>query len=477
MDGGVLALGVVVGDVELDGGRAFAPGIGGDEVVAGFEDVEDVGAEARLAAAPLAEHEREARQRGTVGDEFLACADGERAEGASAEEHEGGERRGLQVRRRDEVAEVAELGDLHREGLGETPPAHEREQHHLEEQQRDAGDEDDPAFEVVQEAFGLGGAVLVDEHAGDGDAKAVHEDRDRDRGDEDHRLLPQGAAEDVGAEEGEARQRKEIAQPAAGLDHLQLVHAEVDDVAFEEDADADEAQECGADLGGPELEDAGEVVRHHRWQRDHEEEIGEPRPDHCRGAQADDGDDEADHGDQEGVLHDRRDRAELSREVHQETDGHHADTDPGRLHRHALQLRGSGPDQVQADERDQVAVLVLRHLPLDVHHLGEAFVVGDRECGHDEQQPDERQPAFLGCQHAEPFPGQRMSRRLAAGRCGALSLSGTVFSTPCGRGTARSACAPGSADPAPATSGAGSRGRTARAVPCPRGSRSRRGSR
>ena len=49
-----------------------------------------------------------------------------------------------------------------------------------------------------------------------------------------------GAAIEIRDEEAEAHQREEVAQAAAGLGDLQLVDAEIDDIALEEHADAGE---------------------------------------------------------------------------------------------------------------------------------------------------------------------------------------------------------------------------------------------
>ena len=55
---------------------------------------------------------------------------------------------------------------------------------------------------------------------------------------EQHELVPDRAAVEHGEDVGEAHDREEVAQARAGLGHLQLVDAEVDDVAVEEDRHA-----------------------------------------------------------------------------------------------------------------------------------------------------------------------------------------------------------------------------------------------
>ena len=76
-------------------------------------------------------------------------------------------------------------------------------------------------------------------------------------GEKDNGALPQRSPEHVGGEEPEAQQRIEIAQTAAGLDDLELVGAEIDDVAFEIDRDCEQPDEGDAELGGNELQAPG----------------------------------------------------------------------------------------------------------------------------------------------------------------------------------------------------------------------------
>ena len=105
----------------------------------------------------------------------------------------------------------------------------------------------------MQESVGILRPEMIDHHADEADAKAVHRDRDRDGRQEHQRALPERRLEQVGREETQAHQRIEIAQAAARLDHLELVHAEVDDVAFEIDRDLEQPDEKHAELRREEL--------------------------------------------------------------------------------------------------------------------------------------------------------------------------------------------------------------------------------
>src|SRR5262249_17997703 len=86
------------------------------------------------------------------------------------------------------------------------------------------------------------------------DAHAVHHNRNRDRGGKHHRALPERRLEQVGGKEPKAEQRIEIAQTTAGIDDLQLVLTEIDDIAGEIDRHTEEADEPDAEFGGNELQ-------------------------------------------------------------------------------------------------------------------------------------------------------------------------------------------------------------------------------
>ena len=91
----------------------------------------------------------------------------------------------------------------------------------------------------MQEALRLGDAETVDQDADHPDAEAVHQDGDRHRRQEQDDLLPERPLVKDGEQEAEAHQREQVAKAAARLGHLQLVDAEIDDVAVEIDRHAE----------------------------------------------------------------------------------------------------------------------------------------------------------------------------------------------------------------------------------------------
>ena len=90
---------------------------------------------------------------------------------------------------------------------------------------------------------------------------------------EQHQLVPDRPAVEHREDVGEAHDREEVAQARAGLGHLQLVDAEVDDVAVEEDRHAGEPHQRDADLRGDELQRGRELPVEELRQRQHEDEM------------------------------------------------------------------------------------------------------------------------------------------------------------------------------------------------------------
>ncbi len=85
----------------------------------------------------------------------------------------------------------------------------------------------------MKEAVGVLRPEMIDHHADQADAQAVHRNRDRDGRQEYQRALPERCLEQIGRKKAQAHQRIEVTQPTAGFDHLQLVDPEIDDIAFE----------------------------------------------------------------------------------------------------------------------------------------------------------------------------------------------------------------------------------------------------
>src|SRR5258708_2678653 len=78
-------------------------------------------------------------------------------------------------------------------------------------------------------------APAIDRHAYHPNPKTVHKYRDGDGGQKQHGALPNRHLKKIGRQKSQAEKRIKVPQTAAGFDHLQLVIAEINDVALEID--------------------------------------------------------------------------------------------------------------------------------------------------------------------------------------------------------------------------------------------------
>ena len=101
---------------------------------------------------------------------------------------------------------------------------------HFAQQHRKGKNEDGPARKIVQKAFGHRRAPAFVQDPREGDPGAVDEEGEREGGKYEKRPLPEGSAEEVGEDEPQDEEGKDISEPAAGFHHLELGEAEVDDV-------------------------------------------------------------------------------------------------------------------------------------------------------------------------------------------------------------------------------------------------------
>src|SRR4051794_15467955 len=147
-----------------------------------------------------------------------------------------------------------------------SPAGQAHQEPHQGEQDKECPEEDDPALEEVQEALGELGIAVFDEEAGERDASAIQDDGDGDGRQQDEGARPERASVEPGAEKPERGQREEITQTAAGFGYLQLVNAEVDNVAVEKDADSQEIEDACAKLRGDQLQRGRERDGNRTWQ-------------------------------------------------------------------------------------------------------------------------------------------------------------------------------------------------------------------
>src|SRR5579864_7221751 len=79
--------------------------------------------------------------------------------------------------------------------------------------------------------------------ANDPDPEAVHGNGDGDARQQDQNTLPDGSIEQICSQDAQAEKRKQIAQPTARLDDLELVIAHIDQITIEVDWNSERSNE------------------------------------------------------------------------------------------------------------------------------------------------------------------------------------------------------------------------------------------
>ena len=133
-----------------------------------------------------------------------------------------------------------------------------RQQPNLAGQDSGASDEDDPALEEMEQPSACAVPQRSTSTTHHTYSKAVHHDRDRDRRQKHERALPEWRLKQIGRQETQAQQRIKIAQPAAGLDHLQLIISQIDDISCQINGNSKQPDEENAQLRGDQLQTKGQ---------------------------------------------------------------------------------------------------------------------------------------------------------------------------------------------------------------------------
>src|SRR5262249_17492195 len=106
-----------------------------------------------------------------------------------------------------------------------------------------------------QETLGLRGTEVLHQDADHAYAEAVHQYGDRHGRGHHDQSHPQREADQADHDDAQRQQREQVAQPAAGFDHLQFVGTQVEHVALQEHADAEDADHRDPDPGGHQLQE------------------------------------------------------------------------------------------------------------------------------------------------------------------------------------------------------------------------------
>ena len=125
----------------------------------------------------------------------------------------------------------------------------------------------------MQEAFGLLDPVAVDHHPDDPDPERVHQHRQRGRRQQQHRLVPHRSAVEDRKQIGKGQDREQVAQPRTGLGHLQLVDAQINDIAFQEHRNAHQRDEPDPQFRRDALQEDRQLPVDELRQRQHEDQM------------------------------------------------------------------------------------------------------------------------------------------------------------------------------------------------------------
>ena len=246
----------------------------------------------------------------------------------------------------------------------------------------------------MQEPLRLADAVAVDQHPDHPDAEGVHQHRDGDGREQQHDLVPDRPAVEHREDVREAHDREEVAQPRAGLGHLQLVDPEVDDVALEIDRHAHQLDHLHADLRRDQLQRGGDLEIQEIGQGQHEDEMQHGGPEEPAAPRPEAHEDQPEDPEDQRIEHQVIDAGEIAEQ--REPEG----GQDQRRARPAVGRRGGGhelqlaQEHVEGKDRDHRPMAELRPGPF----LGEAG----------ETHPEQRQ----GRDDREPEPGEAAGIRL-----------------------------------------------------------------
>ena len=106
----------------------------------------------------------------------------------------------------------------------------------------------------MKRTIGHSRAPAVHGHADHADPESVHRNGDGDARQQHQNALPDRCVEQICRQKTQTEERKQVAQSAAGIDDLQLVVAQIDQVSIEVDGNAEQSDEENAKLRRNELQ-------------------------------------------------------------------------------------------------------------------------------------------------------------------------------------------------------------------------------
>jgi hypothetical protein len=240
----------------------------------------------------------------------------------------------------------------------------------------------------VQKPFGLFDTVAIDQHSDNPDAETVHQDRDRHSRHHQQGAHPQRQMHQRGYDHAQCEQREQVAQPTAGFHDLQLVDAQVDDIALEKHADAEQPDHGHADLRGNQLQRGGQVLKQELRDRIHQQQHGQRRQRYLERRPACNGEEQAGDDNHQRIGIHRRDGGQRTDQVDGEPEQREQHAGPAAAEPGLLQFAPALPQQECTDHRHQEPVAVFLALPVGIDELQRVA----EDCQHQQQQPTQKCP-------------------------------------------------------------------------------------
>src|SRR5690606_24310547 len=121
-------------------------------------------------------------------------------------------------------------------------------------------------------------APVLHGDADDTDTYTVHDDGDGYRRKKNQRALPERTFVQHSDQEPEAHQREQVIQATTGLGHLELIRAEINDIALRKNADIHQLDNGNTEFGRDQLELSSQQPQDEHRERDHKYQVGHGRP-------------------------------------------------------------------------------------------------------------------------------------------------------------------------------------------------------
>ncbi len=203
--------------------------------------------------------------------------------------------------------------------------------------------------------------------------------------------MPHRPAVEDGEDVAERQDREEIVQARTRLGHMQLEHAQVDDVAVKEDRHRQEAQEPNAQLGRDQLQRGRRLVVDRVGQRQHVDQMQDRRPEMLAHGPAETEQEDAAHPQDRRIGDDVGNVGQFAQGSHQQGESHHRHAGPAVVHRTGpfgvfLEL---AQEQQRRQDRDERPVAVFRKLP---GRQKRAQPVGQEQPGSERGQEQPERP-------------------------------------------------------------------------------------